>query len=192
MSNKIEQIESYISYLKAIVSEKSADASEEEKKQIAAIAGKTLDVMNQTIDRVKSVRSQITNDQEYEQFLTRVLDKTTAVYRVTVQKIVAVKAAPKAEAPKEKTVLEIVREEEKKAGFEKIAENENIKPAANMAKLIKNSADPNSADSLAARIVNFIDSKETRDAVNRISLSVLNAADKGLDALIKLLDKGTK
>lgn len=169
MNKTIEKIESYISNINAITVYYSFEADDAHKEQLQQIASKTIAVFKETIDRLKTVRQQISDDEEFAKFLNRVSEKVESVYTVTLEKL----------------------KKEQEASLQKqLQENENIKPAADMAKTLKEKViNKENAEAIKEKVVSFVDSKEVKEVFDKISLGALNVADKCLDILIKFLDK---
>lgn len=168
MNNTIEKIESYISNIKAMAVYYGFDADEAHKEELNNIAAKTIAVLKETIERLKTVHQQMPDNEDSESFLNRVAEKTESVYTVTLDKM----------------------KKEHEAGLIKLVqENENTKSAAKMVETILNKE---IAEEIKEKVISFIDSREVKEAIDKISLGALNVADKGLDLLIKLLDKDWK
>ena len=87
MNKTIEKIESYISNINAITVYYSFEADDAHKEQLQQIASKTIAVFKETIDRLKTVRQQISDDEEFAKFLNRVSEKVESVYTVTLEKL---------------------------------------------------------------------------------------------------------
>ncbi|MDO4499660.1 MAG: hypothetical protein Q4B60_00130 [Erysipelotrichaceae bacterium] len=144
---------------------------EETVTKIKAVSTKTIDVINEAAIRLKDAIEKVSNEEELNRFLERVEEKCENAKNYAYAKFNEL--APDAE-------YVVIEEEDKtvsKSSMEKFMDNENVKQAAKMATNLKEDA------------IKFIKDPNTKKKVDDVALAALNVADKGLDFLLKFLDK---
>lgn len=165
----IKKMQNITNEIKVNADKKIENADEETKAKIKAVSDKTIDTINEASVKLKNVVDQIDNEEELNKFLDRVEEKCTKAAKFAYSKFDEI--VPEAQA-------EFIKiEDDTKSTMEKFMDNENVKSAINMATKAKDS------------VVDFINSPETQKTIKNAKMTALNVADKGLDALIKILDK---
>ena len=165
----IKKMQDIMSDIKKASDKKAEGKDEETVLKIKTISDKTIDTINEASVKLKEVVGKISDEKELDDFLSRVEDKCkqTADY--------ALKKLDEIVPVEEKTEYVKINDVDDKLPTEKLIENDNVKNAAKMATDIKD------------EIIDFINSPETQEKIKNVKLSALNAADKGLDAILKLL-----
>lgn len=157
------------------ISEKAADVTklvdEETASKIKAVSNKTIDVINEAAVKLKEATEKVSDDSEMDKFLDRVVEKCEKAREYAFVKIDEL-------TPEEVNDADYVGiDEDKKDSMEQFLENENVKGAVNMLNAVKDKA------------VAFMSKPEIKEKSDKAKLAVLNAADKGLDYLLKVLNK---
>ena len=165
----IKKMQDIMSDIKKASDKKAEGKDEETVLKIKTISDKTIDTINEASVKLKEVVGKISDEKELDDFLSRVEDKCkqTADY--------ALKKLDEIVPIEEKTEYVKINDVDDKLPTEKLIENDNVKNAAKMATDIKD------------EIIDFINSPETQEKIKNVKLSALNVADKGLDAILKLL-----
>ena len=165
----IKKMQDIMSDIKKASDNKAEGKDEETVLKIKTISDKTIDTINEASVKLKEVVGKISDEKELDDFLSRVEDKCkqTADY--------ALKKLDEIVPIEEKTEYVKINDVDDKLPTEKLIENDNVKNAAKMATDIKD------------EIIDFINSPETQEKIKNVKLSALNVADKGLDAILKLL-----
>ncbi len=166
----IKKMQDIISDVKKVSDRKAEGKNEETVLKIKAISDKTIDTINEASVKLKEVVSKISDEKELNEFLDRVEDKCKQTADYALKKFDEI--VPIEEEKKEYVNINNVGD---KLPTEKLIENDNVKNAAKMATDIKD------------EIVDFINSPETQEKIKNVKKSALNAADKGLNVILKLL-----
>ena len=170
--NTIKKMQDITSDINKVASEKIKNVDEETALKIKTISDKTIDTITEASVKLKSEVDRISDEEELDKFLDRVEEKCNKAAAYAFAKFEEIAPSNNAEYIK-------IQEEESasKSTMEKFLENENVKNATNMAINLKNN------------VVDFINSEETQKTIYNVKKSALTIADKGLDAIIKVLDK---
>jgi len=165
--------------------EKNENLEPEDKEKVNAIANKTIQTIQNSIQRIDAMKDQIFDENEMNEFLDRLIDKCQDITDFTVTKMNEVKPRVRANLADLKEELDKGFEEIKNFNFksqaeesyEKILENENVKKAIQFAKDTKDKA------------IEFYNKPQTQEAINNAKLKIIDVAEKGLDTLKVILEK---
>lgn len=161
--------------------------SDEGKVKAKEFADKTISTINNSIDKLNSMKGSVTDENELEDFLNRLEAKCKDVTDFTKVKINEIMPIVQDNLKDVKADLEKGFDDFKKefddtknkasSSFDKLLENENVKNAIRLAKAAKDKA------------VEFYNDPKTQKTINEAKLKTIELAEKGLDKLKEALDR---
>ena len=183
----INKMQGFIKELEDETTKHIASLSEDGKAKAKEFKDRTISTINSSIDKLNSMKSSITDENELEDFLNRLEAKCKDVTDFTKVKINEIKPIVQDNLKEIKEDIEKgfddfkedLNETKNEATntFDKLLENENIKNAIKLAKSAKDKA------------VEFYNDPKTQKAINEAKLKAIELADKGLDKLKEALDR---
>ena len=147
---------------------KLKDLDENQSALVKEISKRTIDVLKQTKIMIKDVFNKTSDEDELNGFLDRVDSKCYETRSYCLKKLDEIKPIMDAKYKTNKNTME---------GF---LDNENIKNAVGLINVAKDA------------IVDFFDKPETKKTIDKVKYKILDEADKGLDKVLRALDKEKK
>lgn len=163
----IKTMQEIAEQIKERAKEKTQNISEDKKNIIESVANRTINVMNEASKKLKEATIHISDEKELDAFLTRVECKCLDAKKFAFDKFEEI--VPSIEADYIK-----IDEKENEVSF---LDNENIKKVFNL------------IDDTKKNLLDFINKPENQKKYKEAKLLVLKTIDKGLDGLLKLLNK---
>lgn len=196
----IKQMEEMVLNLKEKASAKLEALSDDDGQMVKNITEKTVTAINTAINKVKEVANSQINEEEFNSFLEKVVNKCNDAATFTANKIEELKNKvieslddnkPAEEETKEavETKEEATAEEVEdklevdlskikadiKEGLDKLMENENVQ---NFASSLKE---------LSTKIQDYLNSPEIQSKIDKAKDTTIDIAEKGLDVLRNVL-----
>lgn len=196
----IKQMEEMVLNLKEKASAKLDALSDDDGQMVKNITEKTVTAINTAINKVKEVANSQINEEEFNSFLEKVVNKCNDAATFTANKIEELKNKvieslddnmPAEEETKEavETKEEATAEEVEdklevdlskikadiKEGLDKLMENENVQ---NFASSLKE---------LSTKIQDYLNSPEIQSKIDKAKDTTIDIAEKGLDVLRNVL-----
>ncbi|MBR2577334.1 MAG: hypothetical protein IKE38_00225 [Erysipelotrichaceae bacterium] len=161
----IKKMQDITSAIKEKADSKLEGLDEETSAKIKTVSEKTIDVINEAAFKLKSAVDQIDNEEGLNEFLDRVEAKCESAKKYAYEKIEEI-------APEEED-----DPYERKSTMEKFLENDSVRSAAEFITNLKDG------------IIDIYNSPKVQLKLNEAKLTVLSAADKGLDIIKNALSK---
>lgn len=168
LDKTIKNIDEIIATINKKTKDKLKALDEDQSNLVILISKRSIDVLEKTKVMLNEATIKIDDDKELNDFLDRVDAKCLETKVYFLNRLNEIKPVMDGKYTKHKSTME---------GF---LDNENIKNAAGLLLTAKDSVE------------DFINKPETKAAINKAKLKILDEADKGLNALLKLFDDNKK
>lgn len=194
IDESIEKMNNYIDSIKTNALAKWKESDDTTKAQIEEIAKKTVDTINNSIEKLNKIKESVEENEELNDFLNKIEEKCNDVTEFTINKINNIKPIVNKNLSFLKKDLEndfrktksdinsTVNKYKVKVNdtSKKLAGNEHIKNISNLLNELKDKA------------VKFYNDPKTQEFINEAKLKTIELAEKGLDKLKVILDREDK
>lgn len=170
--NKLEitlkDIDDLIDSIKTKTKNKLEGLDKDQSLLVKAIADNTIDVLNKTKEIVNKTSEKIMDTNQLNSFLDRIELQCLEAKTYCLNSLDQIRPIMNEQYIKHKSTME------------NFINNENVK---NVSKLLNDTKDG---------VFDFVNKPDTKKTIKKIKMKILDGADKGLDALLKLLDDNKK
>ena len=168
----VKELESQVHDLEEDLAKKVEILDEEGKEKAKILVNKTKEAIKSSIEKVGNIISDVKEDEKLEEFLEKVKAKSLEAVEFTKGKI---------------SELTKPKEEEKAKSLENVFEDvlgelDKIKDSDAYKKTVDLLAE------LSAKINEFLERPEVKNAINKAKVATVNIAEKGVEGLKKALN----
>ena len=197
----IKTMQDITSEIKKVADDRVIGLDIDTTTKVRTVASKTIDVINEAAVRLKEAVGNIEDETELDCFLDRVEQKCQDAKKYAFEKFNEVASGGNnvevADFVKIDDVTENLVNKENDLDLKPETENESepildpdIELSIDDGDDVANKLEDiiNFISSFKDNIIEYVNSPKTKEMISKAKLSALNAADKGLDLLIKVLD----
>lgn len=168
ISETISELKAHVEELEGYAKKYADILTEEGKEKVNAVKDKTVNAINKSIDKIKDIAEDAYDEKQIEEFVSKVKEKVKEALDFTKGKIDDLaNQSPKQDFEK---LFEDIADD-----FDKVMQSDIMKKTADFFKGIGDD------------ITNYLNKPEVKESINKVKTSTINAAEKGVEGLKKIL-----